>query len=233
MPSDTSYRPHLLVIEDDPSLNDQIARLLESKGYRVAQSLEGEGGLIAALSQAFDLILLDARLPRLSGFEVLERLRHTHQTPVMLTACGAEEERIRGYRRGADDCLPKPFDFTELHLRIEALLRRTLGSPTQPSPPNELRLGPLRLDRSRLAAHYGDTAIPLTPIQFRLLWVLLLHRGEVLSKPYLYQRVLEREFCRYDRSLDMHLSRVRRKLVDAGMAADRLQTVHGKGYGFL
>ena len=80
---------------------------------------------------------------------------------------------------------------------------------------------------------YGDVDVSLTQIQFRLLWVLVLHQGEALSKPYLYQVVLEKEFSRYDRSLDMHLSRVRRKLVNAGMAADRLQTVHGKGYCFL
>ncbi|WP_355661314.1 response regulator transcription factor [Halomonas salifodinae] len=234
MPSVTSRRPAILVIEDDRTLNGQIARLLEEKGYRTQQCYEGEGGLMSALSQAFDLILLDVLLPKLDGFEVLKRLRKTRQTPVMmLTACGAEEERIRGYRRGADDYLPKPFGFTELQLRIEALLRRTLGHTDQRADPGELSIGPLRLHRGDLAVHYADTAIGLTPIQFRLLWVLLLHQGEVLSKPYLYQLVLEREFSRYDRSLDMHLSRVRRKLVDAGMAADRLQTVHGKGYCFL
>ncbi|WP_253450470.1 response regulator transcription factor [Halomonas sp. Y3] len=234
MPSITSRRPAILVIEDDRTLNGQIARLLEDKGYRTQQCYEGEDGLMSALSQAFDLVLLDVLLPKLDGFEVLKRLRRTRQTPVMmLTACGAEEERIRGYRRGADDYLPKPFGFTELQLRIEALLRRTLGHTDQRVDTSELSIGPLKLHRTDLAVRYGDTAIGLTPIQFRLLWVLLLHRGEVLSKPYLYQLVLEREFSRYDRSLDMHLSRVRRKLVGAGMAADRLQTVHGKGYCFL
>lgn len=227
-------RPSILVIEDDRTLNGQIARLLEDQGYRTEQCYEGDSGLISALGHCFDLILLDVLLPKLDGFEVLKRLRKTRQTPVMmLTACGAEEERIRGYRRGADDYLPKPFGFTELQLRIEALLRRTLGNTDQRADPDELSAGPLKLERVSLAVHYVDTAIALTPVQFRLLWVLMLHQGEVLSKPYLYQLVLEREFSRFDRSLDMHLSRVRRKLVDAGMAADRLQTVHGKGYCFL
>ncbi|MCG6658747.1 response regulator transcription factor [Halomonas campisalis] len=234
MPITASLRPRILVVEDDRTLNGQIASLLEEKGYRTQQCYEGEGALLSALGQRFDLILLDVLLPKLDGFEVLKRLRKTRQTPVMmLTARGAEEERIRGYRRGADDYLPKPFGFTELQLRIEALLRRTLGSSDPRADPEELCVGPLRLARSELAVRYHDTAIALTPIQFRLLWVLLLHQGEALSKPYLYQLVLEREYSRYDRSLDMHLSRVRRKLVAAGMAVDRLQTIHGKGYCFL
>ncbi|MFQ3787679.1 response regulator transcription factor [Halomonas sp. A29] len=228
------HRPRILVVEDDRTLNGQIAGLLEGKGYRIHQCYEGEGALIAAISQRFDLILLDVLLPKLDGFAVLDRLRKTRQTPVMmLTARGAEEERILGYRCGADDYVPKPFGFTELLLRIEALLRRTLGATDQRADPEALTVGSLTLDRSRLVARYAGTLLTLTPIQFRLLWVLVLHQGEVLSKPYLYQLVLEREFSRYDRSLDMHLSRVRRKLAEAGMAADRLQTVHGKGYCFL
>ena len=176
----------------------------------------------------------EAALPKLNGFEILNRLRKTHQTPVMmLTACGAEEERITGYSRGADDYVPKPFNFTELVLRIEALLRRSRGSHDTRSDLDTMEVGKLRLDRTSLSVVYGDVDVSLTQIQFRLLWVLVLHQGEALSKPYLYQVVLEKEFSRYDRSLDMHLSRVRRKLVNAGMAADRLQTVHGKGYCFL
>ncbi|MCC5883304.1 MAG: response regulator transcription factor [Halomonas sp.] len=234
MASVAQRRPRILVVEDDRTLNAQIASLLEGKGYRTQQSYEGEGALLCALSQHFDLILLDVLLPTLDGFEVLDRLRKTRHTPVMmLTACGAEEERILGYRRGADDYVPKPFGFTELLLRIEALLRRTLGSTDQRADPDELTLGPLKLDRSTMDVRHGSAGITLTPIQFRLLWSLVLHQGQVLSKPYLYQLVLEREFSRYDRSLDMHLSRVRRKLIEAGLAADRLQTVHGKGYCFL
>lgn len=234
MASVIQRRPRILVVEDDRTLNGQIASLLEGKGYQIHQCYEGEGGLMSALSQRFDLILLDVLLPKLNGFEVLNRLRKTRQTPVMmLTACGAEEERILGYRRGADDYVPKPFGFTELLLRIEALLRRTLGTADQRADPDELTVGSLTLHRGTMDVRFEATPIALTPIQFRLLWVLMLHQGEALSKPYLYQVVLEREFSRYDRSLDMHLSRVRRKLVDAGMAADRLQTVHGKGYCFL
>lgn len=234
MPPANLQQASILVIEDDRALNGQIAQLLGSRGYRTHQCFEGESGLLSAVSHRFDLILLDVLLPHLNGFEILNRLRKTHQTPVMmLTACGAEEERIMGYSRGADDYVPKPFSFTELMLRIEALLRRSRGSHDTRSAPDTIELGKLRLNRVSLDVVYDETGIILTQIQFRLLWVLALHQGEALSKPYLYQVVLEKEFSRYDRSLDMHLSRVRRKLVAAGMALDRLQTVHGKGYCFL
>ncbi|WP_111497095.1 response regulator transcription factor [Marinobacter bohaiensis] len=223
----------ILVVEDDSVLNGQIAHLLQSKGYRTEQCHEGEQGLACAVGQKFDLILLDVLLPGLNGYDLLDRLRRTHQTPVMmLTARGAEEERIRGFSCGADDYVSKPFNFTELLLRIQALLRRVSGVQQQREDPRQLSVGPLELCRSTLAVRFAGKPVALTPIQFRLLWVLTAHQGEALSKPYLYQLVLEREFSRYDRSLDMHLSRVRRKLVAAGMEADRLQTVHGKGYCF-
>lgn len=234
MATQPRHLPRILVIEDDRTLNGQITGLLETQGYQASACFEGEGGLMSALGQRYDLILLDVLLPRLDGFEVLKRLRKTHQTPVMmLTACGAEEERIRGYRGGADDYVPKPFSFTELVLRIEALLRRTRGATDHRADPDDLVMGELAMNRSAMSVAFRGCPLVLTQIQFRLLWILARHQGEVLSKPYLYQVVLEREFSRYDRSLDMHLSRVRRKLVDMGMAPDRLQTVHGKGYCFL
>lgn len=226
-------KPTILIVEDDQALNQQLSNLLQSRGYQVVQSYEGEQALVSALGQRPDLILLDVLLPRMDGFQVLEKLRKTCQIPVMmLTACGAEEERITGYRRGADDYLPKPFNFTELMLRIEALLRRTMGPADRRAEPEKLDVGGLELDRIRLTVSYQKQPVVLTQLQFRLLWILLRHQGEALSKPYLYQVVLEKEFSRYDRGLDMHLSRVRRKLAEAGMAGDHLQTVHGKGYCF-
>ncbi|MFV8569844.1 response regulator transcription factor [Marinobacter sp. SBS5] len=226
--------PKILIAEDDPLLREQLASQLASRGYRVLQSHEGDKALVAALGQRLDMILLDVLLPKMNGFEVLQRLRKTCQTPVMmLTACDAEDERIRGYQQGADDCLPKPFSFTELFLRIEALLRRTRGDSDHRAEPPTLSVGELHLDRQTMHVAHKGQQVSLTPIQFRLLWILVLHQREPLSKPYLYQVVLEKEFSRYDRSLDMHLSRIRRKLVEAGVAGDRLQTVHGKGYCFL
>lgn len=173
-------------------------------------------------------------LPDVNGFSVLRRLREQQQTPViMLTACGAEEERIRGLRHGADDYLPKPFNITELQLRIDAVLRRTRPQEgTRGGQAQQLQVDELQLDRHAQQARVGDCDLALTPLQFRLLWLLVSHRGEALSKPYLYRMALEREYSQYDRSLDMHVSRIRRRLAEAGLGADRLQTLHGRGYAF-
>jgi two-component system response regulator PfeR len=223
----------ILIIEDDQSLNQQLAEILQDKGFSVTQCFDGECGLAKALTKKFDLVLLDVLLPKLDGFSVLKRLRSKRETPVIvLTACGAEEERIKGYSQGADDYLPKPFNVQELMLRINALLRRTLVNQNSVFKSSQLNVDKLFLNRSDLSVCYDNQPLIFTTIEFNLLWTLLENRGEVLSKPYLYQVVLEREFSRYDRSLDMHLSRVRRKLVDRGMFADRIKTVHGKGYCF-
>lgn len=223
--------PNILIVEDDQSLNKQLSEILLGRGFSVKQCFDGEIGLQEALNNKFDLILLDVLLPKLDGFSILKRLRNSRSTPViMVTACGAEEERIKGFSRGADDYLPKPFNIEELLLRIDALLRRTMSNQNSLVKPSQLNVDHFSLDRSALTVSYDNHPLVFTAIEFNLLWTLLENQGEVLSKPYLYQAVLEREFSRYDRSLDMHLSRVRRKLMDSGMFADRLKTVHGKGY---
>jgi two-component system response regulator PfeR len=225
--------PKVLVVEDDQSLNQQLSELLTARGFSVAQAFDGEIGLTQALDEKFDLILLDVLLPKLDGFSLLKRLRSHRTTPViMVTACGAEEERIQGFSKGADDYLPKPFNVEELMFRIDALLRRTMKNQDNSHKSSKLVIDLFSLDRSNLNVLYDDEAITFTTIEFNLLWTLLENQGEVLSKPYLYQAVLERDFSAYDRSLDMHLSRIRRKLTESGMFADRLKTVHGKGYCF-
>ena len=206
----------------------QLGELLRLQGYRVRSSPLGECGLAMALTKAPDLILLDV-----NGFSILRRLREQQQTPViMLTACGAEEERIRGLRHGADDYLAKPFNSTELQLRIDAILRRTRTADSRAIQPTSLTVDALVLDRQTLRARVAEQDLALTPLQFRLLWQLIVQRGQVLTKPYLYRVVFEREHSGYDRSLDMHISRIRRRLNEAGLAADRLQTIHGRGYSF-
>ena len=224
---------NILIIEDDMTLSGQLSQLLQRGGYAIDCQREGLAGLQVALTSSPDLVLLDVKLPGLNGFSVLKRLRAVKQTPViMLTAGGAEEERIRGLRHGADDYLAKPFSLEELQLRIDAVLRRSrppLG--VREGEAEHLSAGALHLDRLQQQALVGGVALDLTAIQFRLLWQLLAQRGEVLSKPYLYRMVLDREFSRYDRSLDMHISRIRRRLTEFGLA-DPVQTMHGRGYLF-
>jgi len=221
---------HILVIEDDRILNQQLTELLVSKGYQVEQCFDGEQGLIRASTKLHHLILLDVMLPERDGFSLLKVLRKSCQTPViMVTAKGAEEERIQGFGHGADDYVAKPFSTVELLLRIEALLRRS-HQPISSEINKELSVDGLTISFEHQSVSVDEHSLDFTPTQFKLLWELVLHRGDILSKAYLYQSVLNRNIGAYDRSLDMHLSRVRRKLNDANWPGERLQTSHGKGY---
>ncbi len=221
----------ILIVEDDETLSNQVAELLQQKGYEIERCTDGISGLTTAISGSFHLILLDILLPGLDGLSVLKRLRKNRQTPVMmLTACGAEEDRIMGYSQGADDYLAKPFNPKELLLRIDAILRRTLKRQKYNTQPRVLEYNGLTLFRGHHKACYLDLEIVMTPIEFRLLWALLDHHQQTLSKPFLYQLVLERSYNRHDRSLDMHISKIRRKLEEVGMDEDVIQTVHGQGY---
>lgn len=220
----------ILIVEDDESLNQQLSELLSSKGYTVDQSFDGEDGLIRAASGLYHLILLDVMLPKRDGISLLKMLRKSCQTPViMVTAKGAEQEKIVGFSEGADDYVAKPFNTTELLFRIDAILRRSLPQNNE-NDIQQLSLGNLTIEYKGKLAKVDKEHIDLTPIQFKLLWELMLHQGEVLSKAYLYQRVLNRTLGAYDRSLDMHLSRVRKKLNEVQGPGDRLVTSHGKGY---
>jgi two-component system response regulator PfeR len=220
----------ILIVEDDQTLNNQLANLLKKSGYNVEQKYDGEQGISVAIKRKYQLILLDIMLPKLDGFSFLSILRKTSQTPVIvLTAKGAEEERIQGFTQGADDYLAKPFNTTELLLRIEALLRRT-HQPIYTKKNQYIKIDGLFLDGIKKHAEVNGVLLNLTTIQFNLLWELSLYHTEVLGKAYLSQRVLNKILGAYDRSLDMHLSRIRRKLNDVNWQGDRLKTVHGKGY---
>lgn len=221
---------YILVIEDDKILNQQLSDLLTSKGFKVEQCFDGESGLIRAASQQHHLILLDVMLPERDGFSLLNVLRKSCQTPViMVTAKGAEQEKIQGFSQGADDYVAKPFSTAELLLRIEAILRRSHHKVIE-QPNIEICVDALNINIKNQQVKIKDKILDFTPIQIKLLWELLLHKGEVLSKAYLYQKVLNKNIGAYDRSLDMHLSRIRKKLNEASWPGERLQTCHGKGY---
>ena len=219
----------ILIIEDDHLLNEQMCQFVGDAGYEVDSCLDGETGLLAASKGVHQLILLDVMLPKRDGISVLSMVRKISHVPIiMVTAKGAEEERITGLSRGADDYVAKPFNQEELLLRIEALLRRT--QPQKVQSLQVITLDGLVINLNTREVSLQDNEIKLTLIQFKLLWDLALHKGEVLSKAYLSQKVLNKTLGAYDRSIDMHLSRVRRKLNEFQWNGDRLQTVHGVGY---
>ncbi|MBD9397265.1 MULTISPECIES: response regulator transcription factor [unclassified Pseudomonas] len=227
MPSPSSVT-RILAVEDDPALASHLQSHLQGCGFDVTVSHDGGEGLRLAQEEDFDLILMDILLPGSNGLDVLQRLRKQRHVPVILmSALGAEQDRIAGFSRGADDYLPKPFSLGELSVRIEAILRR-VAYERRGQPP--LQGGALRFDEQRSDVCHDGKWAGLTSTEYRLLETFSRHAEEVLSKAFLYQHVLHRGYSQHDRSLDMHVSNVRRKLKGIGYSATHLESVWGKGY---
>ncbi|WP_053145903.1 response regulator transcription factor [Pseudomonas sp. P97.38] len=227
----SAVHPRILSIEDDPVLGAYVHEHLGRSGFDVTWCQNGQEGLDIACQQAFDVVLMDILLPGLDGLAALTRLRQSHSTPVLLmSALGAEADRISGFRLGADDYLPKPFSMAELHVRIEAILRR-VALDRRPAPAVSARQArDLAFDEERGDVHVGGQWAGLTRSEYRLLEVLHRSGDEVLSKAFLYQHVLQRGYAPHDRSLDMHVSQIRRKLKAIDYGARQVRTVWGKGY---
>ena len=223
--------PRILSIEDDLVLGAYVHEHLGRSGFQVTWYQNGQEGLNAAREQAFDVVLMDILLPGLDGLSVLTQLRRSHSTPVLLmSALGAEADRISGFRLGADDYLPKPFSMVELRVRIEAILRR-VALDRRPMPEAIApAVDSLRFDDERFDVIYGGQAAGLTRSEYRLLETLNRNGDEVLSKAFLYQHVLQRGYAAHDRSLDMHISQIRRKLKAIDYTEREVRTVWGKGY---
>lgn len=220
----------ILAIEDDPVLGAYLHEELQRGGFQVTWCRNGLEGLELAGRGKFDVVLLDILLPGLNGLDALARLRKRSSTPVILmSALGAEADRISGFQRGADDYLPKPFSMAELQVRIEAILRRVALERRRLAPSESLP-GQLRFDEQLADVCLGEQSAGLTPSEYRLLETLRRSQDEVLSKPFLYQQVLQRGYARHDRSLDMHVSQIRRKLKAIGYHEQQIRTVWGKGY---
>lgn len=227
----TAGLPRILSIEDDLVLGAYVHEHLDRSGFQVTWCQNGQEGLDIARRQPFDVVLMDILLPGMDGLAVLTQLRQSHSTPVLLmSALGAEADRISGFRLGADDYLPKPFSMVELRVRIEAILRRVAldrrPAPAVPAP----TMDSLRFDDESFEVFYGEQAGGLTRSEYRLLETLHRSADEVLSKAFLYQQVLQRGYAAHDRSLDMHISQIRRKLKAIGYTEREVRTVWGKGY---
>ncbi|MBV6825076.1 response regulator transcription factor [Pseudomonas sp. PD9R] len=223
--------PRILSIEDDLVLGAYVHEHLGRSGFQVTWCQNGQEGLDAARRQTFDVVLMDILLPGLDGLSVLTQLRQSHSTPVVLmSALGAEADRISGFRLGADDYLPKPFSMVELRVRIEAILRR-VALDRRPTPAVITpAVDSLRFDEELFDVFYAEQAAGLTRSEYRLLETLNRNGDEVLSKAFLYQHVLQRGYAAHDRSLDMHISQIRRKLKAIDYTEREVRTVWGKGY---
>jgi DNA-binding response OmpR family regulator len=221
----------VLLVDDDRELCRMLAEYLTPEGFKLTAVHDGDDALYALGRHHFDLIVLDVMLPRLGGLDVLRLLRQKNPTPVlMLTARGEDIDRVVGLELGADDYLPKPFNPRELVARMRAILRRSLMLEPQPGRRDRIDVGSLSLlFSSRTASARGQT-IMLTGAEFRVLEVLMQQAGVVVSREQLTRQVLGRRLTPYDRSIDTHISNIRRKLA---AIADEISIVNVRRTGYV
>ena len=221
----------ILVIDDDVELCSLVSEYLRPEGFQVECVHDGKAGLARALSGEHLLAVLDVMLPGLNGFDVLRKIRDGSRIPVLLlTARGEDVDRIVGLEIGADDYLPKPFNPRELVARIRAVLRRTRPKG-EATVPDVIRVGDVELDPATRTVLHGGQPVELTSVEFGLLQVLLREAGRVVTREALVDEVLGRKFSPFDRSIDMHVSKVRKKLGDSDNE-DHIKTIRGAGYIF-
>lgn len=211
----------ILIVEDEPRLQRNLAKALREAGYAVDTAADGVEGAFKAGDYDYDAIVLDVMLPKMAGWEVLARVRATKKTPVlMLTARDSSEDRVRGLDTGADDYLVKPFDLPELLARVRALIRRAQGQP-QP----ELVLGEVVINSRTRSVTRAGAAVTLTAREFAILEYLALHRGEVVSRTTLYEHLFDENEDTLSNLVDVHVFSIRKKLGHALIATRR-----GQGY---
>ncbi|HCU64861.1 MAG TPA: DNA-binding response regulator [Rheinheimera sp.] len=227
--------PKILLIDDDDELSQLVIDYLTLDGFHLDRAADGPAGLLRAQSGQYQLILLDVMLPGLDGLSLLRQLRQSSYCPVlMLTARGDDIDRIVGLELGADDYLAKPFNPRELSARVRAILRRVelAQQPAAPQQHNLLELNNVQLNRQNRQVHCAGSPVVLTATEFQLLDYLMSHAGSVITKEDLSKEVLGRTLQLYDRSLDVHISNIRKKLSVAD-AGEKIQTLRGSGYIFL
>ena len=226
---------NILIIDDDRELADMLGELLRRENFAVTQCSDADSGLAAINAATPDLLVLDVMLPGRSGFDLLRELRRSHPgLPVlMLTARGDAVDRILGLELGADDYLAKPFDPRELSARVRAILRRAHGQPASGSGRDVLAIGALDIDLRRKRVMVRDDLIDLTGAEFRILACLAEARGQPIDRGRLTEQALGRKLALYDRSIDTHVSNLRRKLEKRAPCGVAIRAVRGAGYELL
>jgi DNA-binding response OmpR family regulator len=221
----------VLVIDDDRELCALIKDYLEPLGYQIVTEHDGPGGLERATSEQFHAVILDVMLPGMDGFDVLKRLRSTSNVPVlMLTSRGEETDRIVGLEMGADDYLPKTFSSRELLARLRAVTRRPARTSREPAREAEIVVGPLRINPNSRVALLDEKPLKLTTLEFELLASLARAPGRVRSREQLLETIAERNYDGLDRSIDVHIWSLRKKLDDDPKHPRFIQTVRAVGY---
>lgn len=226
-------KPRLLIVDDDRDLCHLVTTYLEPEGFTLFAVHTGNEGIKSAIEGNHELIVLDVMLPDRKGFDVLREIRNRIRTPVlMLTAKGDEFDRILGLELGADDYLPKPFSPRELIARISAILRRSgwQSEGTSTTRPPVLRSADIELDLAARTVLKAGEPLKLTSAEFDLLRAFFEAPGQVLTRESLVESVLDRKFSPFDRSIDLHISNLRRKLGPQNDGLERIRSVRGIGY---
>lgn len=219
----------VLIVDDDVELTELVGEYLRSEGFEVEAVHDGETGLQRAQSGQHALVVLDIMLPKMNGLDVLRALRPKSRVPVLiLTARGDDMDRIIGLEIGADDYLGKPFNVRELVARIRAILRRANAAPATGREP--IDIGDVHLDPGARTVRRDGQPVDLTSVEFEILELLLRNAGQVVTRDQIANDVLGRQLFAYDRSVDVHVSKVRRKLGPGPDGDDRIKTVRGEGY---
>ncbi len=222
----------LLLIDDDTELCDLLNEYLTAQGFIINIEHDGEAGLNRALSQDFDLILLDVMLPKLEGFDVLKQLRQKKLTPViMLTARGEDFDRIFGLELGADDYLAKPFNHRELLARVKAITRR-IEHINANNKPEKYKVNDINILPKSRQAFVIDQQLTLTGTEYEILVLLVNNVGDIVSKETISHQVLGRNLAPFDRAIDMHVSNIRKK-ISQHVSDEKIKTIRGSGYIFL
>lgn len=224
--------PYVLIIEDDPELGPLLAEYLAEEGMRTSVEADGARAVHRIVSEQPDLVLLDINLPGMDGFEVHRAVRPLFRGVILvLSARRADLDQVAALEMGADDYVTKPVDPRVLFARIKAHLRRVrLEREQRDVEPARRTVGQLTLDRVTRAVHVGSVSSPMTSLEFDLLWALARAAGTVVSRDRLSEDVLGTKYDGMDRGVDSHLSRVRRKLREAGIRGDPIRSVRGQGY---
>lgn len=219
----------ILIADDDTELSDLLRQFFESEGFAVRLAHDGRAALEAATTGTVDLVVLDVMMPEMNGLDVLKELRRVSRVPViMLTARGDDLDRILGLELGADDYVPKPCNPRELLARIRAVMRRSESAGGR----TVIEVEDLELNQGSRTLLKNGEPVDVTSTEFSILHCLLQHRGNVVSKRDLYLFALGREPVAHDRSVDMHVSNLRRKLGPAPDGENRIETIRGIGYQY-
>jgi two-component system response regulator CpxR len=224
----------LLMIDDDTGLCELLSEYLSAQGFSIQTAHDGQQGLELALQNDYALILLDVMLPSIDGFEVLKQLRQSKLTPViMLTAKGEDFDRIFGLELGADDYIPKPFNHRELLARVKAITRRIEHINSVSNKTNKkLSLNGITINFAAREASINNIPLTLTGTEYEILALLIKHAPDVISKEQISEDVLGRRLASFDRSIDMHVSNIRKKIAEH-IEGDKIKTIRGAGYVFI